>query len=60
MVLTRITLNGLNRAGDMNVVESVKQGVRDKDFPQCVEQQVNVGNNTDERGSSVSIDEDLP
>ena len=43
----------------MNVVESVKQGVRDRDFSQCVEQHVNVGN-TDERGSSVAIDEYSP
>ena len=31
----------------MDVFESVKLGVRDKDFPQFSEHQVNVGNDTD-------------
>ena len=44
----------------MNVVESVKQGVRDKGFPQCVENQVNVEHDTDEHGSSVGFDNDFP
>ena len=45
---------------DRNVTESVKQGVRDKDFPQCAEQQVNDENYTGEQCTSTAIDKDFP
>ena len=44
----------------MDVVQSVKQGVRDKGFPQCVEHQRNVEHGTSEDASSVGFGEALP